>query len=131
MECNEDTKGKTISSEGSARRKIKPVIVILKKCCGLTKDQKYVLEAHTKGGLHYKVEERKEFVERKMRGVHWEWVTECEVPAYDPSVEADKPKPHKRKDDLRTSRSRTWRLGFDLERGCSESSGVCRASIRT
>ena len=86
-----------VDEDGSARRKIKPKIVMLKNCCGLIKNQEYLLESYTKGGLHFKVEDRKEFVEEKMKGIHWEWVDECEVPAYDPSVEVDKPKPYKRK----------------------------------
>ena len=109
-----------VDEDGSARRKIKPKIVMLKNCCGLMKNQEYFLEAYTRGGLHYKVEGRKEFVEEKRQGVHWEWVDECEVPAYDPSVEGDKPKPHKRKqrseDEPFKNLEARLRLGARLER---------------
>ena len=71
---------------------------MLKDCCGLEKNSKYFLGGHTKSRLHYQVEGRKEFVEKKMRGIHWEWVTECEVPDGDKSATVEKRKPHKRKD---------------------------------
>ena len=72
MEVDEERNGKNTSSEGSARRRIegdfakrkmKPKISMLRSCCGLTKDQEYFLEAYTKGGLHYKVEGGKEYVD--------------------------------------------------------------------
>ena len=109
-----------VDEDGSTRRKLKPKIRMLKSCCGLIKDQEYLLKSYTKGGLHYQVEGRKEFVEEKMKGIHWEWVDECEVPAYDASVEVDKPKLHKRKqrseDEPYKNAEARLRLGARLER---------------
>ena len=86
-----------VDEDGSTRRKLKPKIRMLRSCCGLIKDQEYLLKSYTKGGLHFQVENGTESVQEKMEGIHWAWVDKCEVPPYDPSVEIEKPKHHKRK----------------------------------
>ena len=93
-----DTKGKNTSMDSSARKKIRPIIIMLKDCCGLEKHSKHVLGGQTKSGLHWQVEGGRQFVEKDKQGVHWEWVTECEVPVGDKSSTAEKRKPHKRKE---------------------------------
>ena len=63
-----DTKGKTTSIDRLARKNIKPTIVMLKDCCGLSSGSKHVLVDETKSRLHWLVEGGQQFVEKNKEG---------------------------------------------------------------